>query len=107
MTWKALIQGQHVGTSAAAYYTAGALTVIDKFTASNTGPSAALLTVYIVPSSGSAAAGNRVLPPVNIDSLEAYLCAELVGHVLEIGDSIWALADTGSAISIRASGRTA
>jgi hypothetical protein len=107
MTLKVLIQGVHVTTSAVAYHAASALTIIDKFTASNTSGSDATLTVHLVPSGGSAAAGNKVLPSVNVEAGKVYLCAELVGHDLEAGDSIVALASVGSAISIRASGRVA
>lgn len=108
MTWKCLIQAKHALATQATQYTAGSLTVIDKFTATNTNPSTAVtLSVHIVPSGGSANSQNRLIQEVSIEPGKAYLCGELPGHILEVGDFISTIASVASSIVIRASGRIA
>jgi hypothetical protein len=104
VTLRCLIPTKHAQAAQATQFTAGAKTIVDKFTATNTGLVAATLTVHLVPAGSSAGAGNKVVE-VLIEPGKAYLCAELVGHILELGDLISTLVDVASTISIRASGR--
>jgi hypothetical protein len=104
VTLKCLIPAAHVPAAATTLFTATAKTIIDKFTVSNTGAQTTV-EVHIVPAGGSANPSTVVLPAVTIEAGRAYLCAEMVGHILEIGDSIVAEAAVASTISIRASGR--
>jgi hypothetical protein len=104
VTIRALIETKHAETGQTAQFTASARTIIDKFTATNTSGSDASLAVHLVPSGASASNSNKVLA-VDIEAGKAYLCAELVGHILEAGDQISTRAGAASAIAIRASGR--
>lgn len=77
-------------------------TAIDKFTAVNTGAANATLTVHLVPSGGAASVTNafsKTLAPG-----ASWPFPDVVGHVLEAGDSISTIASAAT-ISIRASGR--
>ena len=78
---------------------------IDVFTVSNTSGSAATFSCSLVDEGDSADNSNQVLPPVEIQPGETYLCPELVGQVLEDGAFISTLASAASALVIRASGR--
>ena len=80
-------------------------TIIDKFTATNTTGSAAVLSVFLPANGEAAAASNCVLSAKSIAAGDTYLCPELVGQVLETGGFISTVAGTASAITISASGR--
>lgn len=79
--------------------------VIDSFTVSNTGTSAATFSCNIVDDGNSADPSNEILPTTSIQPDQAYLCPELVGQTLEDGQFISTLCDTANALVIRASGR--
>lgn len=87
------------------YTASGVRAIIDKFTGTNTTASAATLTVYIVPSGGSATASNRIVSTRSLAAGETYTFPEMVGHVLNPGDFIATESGTNNAITIRASGR--
>lgn len=77
-------------------------TAIDKLTAVNTGADNATITVHLVPKDGAAGPANafsKMLPPSG-----SWPFPDVVGHVLEAGDSISTIASAAT-ISIRASGR--
>ena len=84
---------------------ASARTIIDKFTGTNTSAAVATLSVYIVPSSGSAGASNQITVTKSLAVGEVYTFPEIVGQVLSGGEFISTLASAASAIVIRASGR--
>lgn len=94
-------------TAAAATYVAavvGAKIMIDKFTLYNTDTSPRTVTVHMVPSAGTAAPGNIVLVKT-LQAGETYTCPEVVGHVLEPGAFVQALASTTLVVNLRVSGR--
>lgn len=104
VTPKCLIETKHAPAAVAPQFTASAKTIVDKFTANNTGSGDATLTVHLVPAGASVGPGNKVLE-VSVEQGKAYLCAELVGHILEAGDAISVGGGVAATIAIRASGR--
>lgn len=78
---------------------------IDVFTVSNTSASPVVFSCHLVNAGGNADDSNKVLPPVEVQPGETYLCPELVGQVLEDGQFISTLCGTANALVIRASGR--
>jgi hypothetical protein len=104
MTFRALINATYAPTAVAALFSASAKTIIDKFTVTNVSDDDVEVDVHLVPSGGGAGPSNRLLR-LTVRFGEAYLCAEVVGHMLEIGDAIHVRAATASAVCVRASGR--
>ena len=102
-TLKALIQAKFAETAETPQYQSeNCKTSIDKFTAVNTTAANATLTVHLVPSGGAAGTNNaysKTIPPGG-----SWPFPDLVGHVLEPGDTISTIA-SANGISIRASGR--
>lgn len=104
-----IIAGSQLTVAAATYYTVPANTRvrIQKLTLTNTTATTRTVTLHLVPSGGSAGVGNTILsaravPPTAItgnpvEVPEAY-------HVMEAGDTIQALADAATAVTIQASG---
>lgn len=78
---------------------------IDKFTGTNYSASSAVLSVNLVTLGDSAGNQNLIVKQKTLAPGETYTFPELVGHVLQPGGYISTLADTSSAITIRASGR--
>ena len=100
-----IVEGQQLTASTATYYTAGTnRTRIDKMTICNTTGTARTFDLHIVPSGGAASASNQVIDAKSVGAGETYLCPEVVGHWLEPGDTIQAVASAASALSIVASG---
>lgn len=77
---------------------------IDKLTAVNVTAANVTFTAHLVPPGGAADATNK-LAPVTIAPGKGWLFPDGVGQILESGGSIWSIAGTVSAISLRASGR--
>jgi hypothetical protein len=82
-------------TQTTQYTATNVTTIIDKFTATNYDTSARTISVNLV-----TALTKTLLPS------ETYTFPEVVGHVLLPGGYISTIASTGTAINIRASGRT-
>jgi hypothetical protein len=87
------------------YTSNGVQTIIDKFTATNYSAAAATISVNLVTAAGSAGNGNLIVKTKTLQPSETYTFPELVGHVLPNNGFISTIADTASAINIRASGR--
>jgi hypothetical protein len=87
------------------YTSNGVKTIIDKFTATNFSGSAAVISVNIVTTAGTAGNENLITKTKTLQPTEVYTFPELVGQVMNSGDFISTLAGTASAINIRASGR--
>jgi len=103
---KAIIQAQQLTNANATYYTATNIrTLIDKVTLCNTTAGAVTATIDIVDSGGAAGVTERVISARSIAAGETYTCPEMVGHILNPGDSIQGLAGATASITIRASGR--
>lgn len=106
VTVKNLIPSKQAETSQTTQYTAvNCKVIIDKFTVTNTTGTAAVITINLVPSSGSASTSNVVLSAKSIAAGESYTCPEVVGQTLESGGFISTIAGTATALNIRASGR--
>ena len=106
ITLKNLIAPIQLGTSAAALYTAtNTKTIVDKFSATNTGATAVTFTIYLVPPGGSPVNANKVIASRSIAINETYTCPEVVGHVLENGMTIQGECSAATSVSVRASGR--
>jgi hypothetical protein len=58
------------------------------------------MTAHKVASGGSAADGNLILNTKPLASKASYDCFEILGQVLNAGDSIQALASAGSQVSV-------
>lgn len=87
------------------YTSENCTTAIDKFTAVNVTGSNATITVYLVEPGGTASADEAITLTKTVAPGRPWLLPEAVGHMLNIGGTIWTNAGTASAISIRASGR--
>lgn len=107
VTAKCLLEAKYAENAETTQYTAGAgtRTIIDKFTDTNVTASAALLTVKIIASGGTASADETISYQKSIQPGETYTFPEVVGQVLNAGDFLSTLAGTATAIVIRISGR--
>lgn len=93
-------------TSDATYYTStGGKTMIDKATVTNTSASPVTFDANIVESGGSAAAANQVVKSKTIAANETYSCPELVGQVLDTGETLSAKAGANTSLTFSVSGR--
>ena len=102
----ALNKGTVLTTSLATMFTAtAAKLIVDKLTVTNTTGTAATYTLHKVPSGGSAGASNQLIPARSVNGGSVDQCPELVGHTLEAGDFVQALASAGATLTLMASGR--
>jgi len=100
-----LYEGQP-GSTATLLYTSPANTrvTIIKATACNDTTTAKYLTVYLVPSGGTAGAANLIYNQKVIGSRETKDLSDLVPQVLDPGDMIYALAEAADQITVHISG---
>lgn len=98
-----LVAGVALTGSAATYYTApaGNRVTIKSASVTNTTGGVVSLTLYRVPSGGTAGATNTVISARSVAVNETYNCPELVNKVLHAGDTIQAL---GLSLSLDVSG---
>jgi hypothetical protein len=102
---KPLIGSKQMEAAQTTQYTVvNATAIIDKFTATNTTASNALISVNLVSSGGTAGAENMIVDSRAIAPDETYTFPELVGQVLATGGFI-STTGTATALTIRASGR--
>ena len=95
-----LFAPQQLTNSAATYYTStNILTRIDKLTFTNQDSSAHTVTVYLVPSAGSATAANLITKTYQIPGGATYNCPDVVGHILGVGGTLQMLADAGAEVT--------
>lgn len=80
-------------------------TIIDKATVTNNDTAIRTFSVNLVPSGGSAGNTNLFINTKVVVPGETYLCPELIGQVMTSGDFIATTASSGSALSLRISGR--
>lgn len=105
-TPKALIDAKFAEAAETVQYpSTDCKTSIDKFTATNVTAANATIAVRLVPAGGVAGPLNTITYTKTIAPGACHTFPELVGHILESGDSISTLAGTADAIVIRASGR--
>lgn len=87
------------------YISTGVVTIIDKFTATNTSGGAIIISVNLVARVGTASNANAITYNRSIASNETYTFPELVGHILPDSGFISTIANVAGALTIRASGR--
>jgi len=106
-TVKVLIPAKIAENAQTTQYTvaSGVTTLIDKFTATNYGGSAASLSVNLVTSAGTAGNNNLITKTKTLQSGEVYTFPEIVGQALAAGDFISTIASAATTITIRSSGR--
>lgn len=106
ITPKKLIASQQLTNANATYYTAtNVRTIIDKLTLVNTTANAETVTIDLVDAAGTAGVTERIISDHSIAAGETYRCPEVVGHILNPGDTIQGRASANTAITIRCSGR--
>lgn len=103
VTAKRLVNGSQLTGAAAAYYTAPALTkaVVKNANVCNSTGGAISLTLYLVPSGGTADATNILISARSIAAGAVDRCPEVVNQVIEAGGSLQAL---GANLTLVASG---
>ena len=103
---KQIIETQQLGGSAALLYQSPAFTTtqITALTATNTDSVTHAITLYIVPSGGTATASTLSTAARPILAGGNYSGQNEYGQVLNPGDSIWGLADTAAKVNVMASG---
>lgn len=100
-------ESQQLGNAAATVYTSPAqvTSIVKKCTLLNTDAATGyLVTLYIVPSGGTAATANLVLNARAIGPKQTLDITELVNQILAGGDFISVFADTAAKVNIRISG---
>lgn len=107
VTAKVLINSKYAANSTTTEYTvpSSTRTIIDKFTATNQDASARTLSVYIVPSGGSAGASNLIIKDLSLNAGETKALSELQNQILAVGDFVACVASAASQVVIRMSGR--
>ena len=105
-TPKRFVEGGQLTASAATYYTCPSNTkaLIKKLTFTNNDTSARTVTVYLVPSAGTAGVTNILTKAASIAAGATYEAFEAEGHILTAGATLQALADVTSMVTINASG---
>lgn len=97
VTSKVLFDAAYAGTSAGVLFTAGELTKVEAATVTNISTTDdVFVTVYAVPTGGSAVDSNAIVKAFRVRPAESYLLPEARGKTFEVGDSLQALADVGS-----------
>lgn len=104
---KKFVASQLLSGAAANLYQAGAneKALIGQATVCNTGTTAYNITVHLVASGGTVANANMIIDAKQVATGVTTELTEIIGHVLEGGESIHAFADTADQLSLRVSGR--
>lgn len=103
---KRLVDGSQLTAAAATYYTtpANTLTTIASMSVTNTTGTARTVTVYLVPSGGTAGVLYCVCSGRTIAPGETYNVAGAIGQTLSASGFISALSDSATALTLVASG---
>jgi hypothetical protein len=99
---KCLVETKYAENAETTQYTATTRTIIDKVTAFSA--AGGTIAIKLVPNGGSAGASNLVVTKT-LAANESYTFPEVVGHTLNAGDFISALAGAANTVVIRISGR--
>lgn len=92
-------------TQTTQYTSTAAITLIDKFTATNYSAATATISVNLVTSADTAGNQNLIVKTKSLQPGETYTFPEIVGAALASGGFISTIAGTATSINIRASGR--
>ena len=95
-------QAENVSTD---QYTSVGITIIDKFTATNTTGGPVTIDVNLIESGGSVGDSNLIVSSHSLAANTNYTFPAIVGHTLQNGDIISTNASAASSLTIRASGR--
>ncbi len=101
---ESLYVGQPAGTAAAIYTSTGVTTTLSAATAFNGSGGPETLDVWLVPSGDSEADANKLYEGLAVADGATVDLAALVGHALNPGDAVYALASTAATISVRLTG---
>lgn len=106
VTAKPLVVAKYAENSETTQYTAtNVRTIIDKCSVTNVTGSAAVITIRIVPSGGTAGASNAITYQKSVSAGATEVFPEIVGQILGSGEFISTLAGTATALVLRISGR--
>ena len=106
VTVKVLVPAKIVENSQTTQYTASGVTaIIDKFTVTNYGASAATMPVNIVTAADTAGNQNLITKTKTLQPAETGQFSELVGQILMPSGFISTLAGTATTLNMRVSGR--
>jgi hypothetical protein len=96
------IAAAQLTTSAATYYTAPASTVstVNNLSFTNTSASPVAVTLYRVPSAGTAGAGNTILSAFSLSPGQTYVPPQAIGLQLTAGMTLQALASVATSVTI-------
>lgn len=88
--------------SAATYYAAPPATTatINNLSLTNTSASPVSVTLYRVPSAGTAGAGNALLSSFSLSAGQTYVPPQAIGLQLDPGMTLQALASAGSSVTL-------
>jgi hypothetical protein len=106
MAGKRLVSGSVLTNGTVTYYTASLVRArVDKCTVTNPTAGNDSVTIFLVPSGGSAGVSNVVVDAKVVAAHETYPCGnEVVGHWIEPGGTIQASSAAGSVLSLMISG---
>lgn len=105
MTPTRLVNGSQIAASATTYYTASdGKTRIDACALTNTTAGAVTVTMYLVPSGGSASASNCILSARSIPAGTTFNVTSAIGQWLDTGGTLQALASSATSVTLVASG---
>jgi len=94
-----------IAAAATSYFTAIGVTEIRKLTFNNPSSSVAYtISVWIAPSGSGATTVTNMITTRNLQPLEAWDARQIIGHVLNIGDQIFAAASVAGVVNMMASG---
>lgn len=95
------VDGAQIANTATTYYTATNVQArIDACTLCNTTAGAITVTIYIVPSGGSAAASNTVLSSYSLAAGQTYVVSGAIGQWIEDGGTFKALASAATSVTL-------
>jgi len=107
---KNIIDGVQLTNAVATYYTTPDNTRCElrKLSFTNTSAAAVTVTVYIVPSGGTASDANTIkktkaLAPAGFGS-DTWNCIEALGHCLNAGETVQAVCSANTSVSVRCTG---
>ena len=106
VTSKLLVSGRYIENTVAVQYTStGCKSILDKPTVLNVSVSPITVSFHLVPAGGVPDLTNKVAADVSLAAGATYLCPEIAGARLDVGDALWAVASAASAASLRVDGR--
>lgn len=105
---KSLFCHSQVATSAAVIVFGSTSTrTIDAASVCNTSASAATISLWLVPSAGSAADGNALIEALSVNAGETVILSTLINHAIPANSTIHAQASAGTSLTLIMSGRSA